>query len=151
LTIADWKNLKAESVLEVAVVSDLLFRLRALFRRKSVEAEIDEELRAHLEQQVERYIKSGLPVEQAERRARLEFGGFDQVKEACRDARGVNFIENLFQDVRYGARVLAKKPAFTALTVVTLALGIGASTAIFSIVDAVLLRRLAYRDPTAWL
>ena len=69
------------------------------------------------------------------------------MKEACRDARGVNFIENLFQDVRYGARVLAKKPAFTALTVVTLALGIGASTAIFSIVDAVLLRRLAYRDP----
>jgi putative ABC transport system permease protein len=129
------------------VVSDLLFRLRALLTRKSMEAELDKELRAYLEQQVEKYIKSGLPVKEAERRARLEFGGLDDLKEECRGARGVNFVENLSQDLRYGARILRKKAAFTALTVVTLALGIGANTAIFSIVDAVLVRRLAYRDP----
>ena len=82
------------------MLSDLLYRLRALFRRKGMEAELDEELHTHVEHQVEKYVQSGLAREEAARRARLEFGGLDQVKEECRDARGVNFIETLIQDAR---------------------------------------------------
>ena len=116
------------------MISEFLYRLRALFRRKSMEAEMDEELRAHFEHQVEKYVKSGVPLEEAERRARLEFGGLDQVKEECRDARGVSLIETTVQDARYGLRMLAKNPGFTAVAAITLALGIGADTTIFNVV-----------------
>jgi predicted permease len=105
-----------------------------------MEAELDDELRAHLEQQVEKYVRSGVPLEEAKRRARLEFGGLDQVKEECRDARGVKAIETTMQDLRYGLRMLVKNRGFTAMAVLSLGLGIGANTTIFTFVNALLFR-----------
>ncbi|HTW48813.1 MAG TPA: ABC transporter permease [Acidobacteriaceae bacterium] len=129
------------------MLSDLRIRLRSLFRRAWVEQELDDELRFHMDQQAEKYMRAGIGREEALRRVRLEFGGIEQVREDCRDARGVSFLESLAQDLRYGIRMLAKSPAFTAIIVLTLALGIGANTAIFTLVDAVMLRSIPVRDP----
>jgi putative ABC transport system permease protein len=127
--------------------SDLLFRLRSLFRRGTVESEADAELRFHFDQQVTKLMKSGLTREEAKRRARLAFGGHEQLKEEIRDARGVNLIETLFQDIRYGLRVLARTPVISCVAILSLALGIGANTAIFSLIDTVMLRMLPVEKP----
>lgn len=127
-----------------SIISDWIARIRALFRRDDVERELDDELRSHIERLTGVYENAGLDRAEARRRARVDFGGLEQMKEACRDERGVRWIEEAAQDLRFSARLLIRERWFTFAVVLVLALGIGLNATVFALVNAALIRDLPF-------
>src|SRR5580698_4295130 len=125
--------------------------LGRLFAREQMESDLDKELRFHFESQIADKVRSGISESEARRLTRVEFGGIEQIKEDCRQSRGTLWVESVVQDVRYGIRQLIKSPGFTLIAVVSLTLGIGANTAIFTLLNAILLRPLPVRNPSELL
>ena len=121
--------------------------MQVILLRSRMESEMDAELRFHIDAFTEDLIRSGVPRQEAMRRARLEFGGIEQAKEGCREARGVNFVESLVQDLRFAARILRKNPGLTFVAVLITALGIAANVTVFSVVDALFLRSVPATNP----
>src|SRR5438876_4363881 len=124
----------------------LQLRLRALFQKRKLDAEMDEEMRSHIAMQTQENIDAGMNPEEARYAALRQFGWVESIKEKCRDQRGVVWIENLVQDIRYGARMLRKNPVSTVMAVLILALGIGGNTAVFSVADKAIVRPVPAKE-----
>jgi hypothetical protein len=129
------------------LVQILQLRFRSLWARQKVEEELEEEWHYHLQRQIEENRAAGMSDEEAHYAARQSLGDLEQRKEECRDMRRVNYIDDLLRDLRYAARNLKRSRGFATLAILIMALGIGANTAVFSVVNAVLWKPLAYRDP----
>src|SRR5438552_193018 len=129
------------------MLTDLLYRLRALLRGRAVERELEEELRFHLEHEIHKNVASGLSRDEATRRARIVFGGVDQVKEECRDARGIRLLETIVQDLRYGLRTLKRAPVFSATAVATIALSTASLATVFTLGNTLFFRQLPVDRP----
>src|SRR5262245_38380675 len=115
------------------MLADLRVRLRSLLRRDAVESDLDDEMRFHFEHLCAKYVAAGMTPDEAARRARLDFGGLDQIKEEHRDARGVTLVETLAQDIRYGIRMLRRTPAFSLTTIVTMGFCTAAVATVFAL------------------
>ena len=122
-------------------------RCVALLRRRRLDESLDEELRTHIELAAEENERRGIPTDEARRQAFIQFGGVTQIKERYRVRRGAPFLEQMWRDLRFGIRGLRRSPGFALTAILTLSLGIGAVTSVFSVVDAVLLKPFAFRDP----